>query len=311
MRALVIAIAVVLAAAALAALAAPGAALGDADPASDVLLIQRVFYPYEPAVPPALQRTLNAETAAAARAHFPIKVALLASRSDLGAIPELFAQPQRYAAFLDQEISFGSAQPLLVVMPNGYGVRGLAGPAAAVVPGLAKPADGAHLAQAAIVAVRRLATASGHPLPQIRGGPASGGGSGSRTLIIVVVVLAAVGIRAASWPSATGRSAEPQAAEAVSEDGGVDASANSRNRPVTTNTTCSAMSTVLSPIRSRQRATRTMNIAHSRSSTLSPTSTARLKIWRLSALISASWRTRSCASSTLRVANASLACEHL
>jgi hypothetical protein len=191
MRALTIAIVVVLAAA---ALAAPGAAHADADPASDVLLIQRVFYPYQPAVPQALQRSLNAETAAAARAHFPIKVALLASRSDLGAIPELFARPQRYAAFLDQEISFGSAQPLLVVMPNGYGVRGLARAAAAVVPGLAKPADGAHLAQAAIVAVRRLASASGHPLPQVSGVPAGGGGSGNRTLIIVVVVLAAVGI---------------------------------------------------------------------------------------------------------------------
>jgi DNA-binding response OmpR family regulator len=35
-----------------------------------------------------------------------------------------------------------------------------------------------------------------------------------------------------------------------------DASANSLNSPVTTNTPCSAMSTVLSPIRSRQRATR-------------------------------------------------------
>jgi hypothetical protein len=189
MRALAIVFAVVLAT----ALAAPGAARADADPASDVLLIQRVFYPYQPAVPQSLQRTLNAETAAAARAHFPIKVALLASRSDLGAIPELFARPQRYAAFLDQEISFGSAQPLLVVMPNGYGVRGLARSAVAVVPGMAKPADGAHLAQAAIVAVRRLASASGHPLPQISGVTA-GGGSGNRTLIIVVLVLAAVGI---------------------------------------------------------------------------------------------------------------------
>jgi hypothetical protein len=42
------------------------------------------------------------------------------------------------------------------------------------------------------------------------------------------------------------------------------------------------MSTVLSPIRSRQRATRIMNIAHSRNSGSSPTSTARWKILRFS-----------------------------
>jgi hypothetical protein len=195
MRALAIVLVAALAVA-LAALTAPGPARGDADPASDVLLVQRVFYPYQPAVPPGLQRTLNGEVAAAARAHFPIKVALLASRTDLGAIAELFGHPQRYAAFLDQEISFGGPQPLLVVMPNGYGVRGVARAAAAVVPELAKPADGAHLAQAAIVAVRRLASASGHPLPQIAGAPAAGG-SGNRTLIIVVVALAAVGIAGA------------------------------------------------------------------------------------------------------------------
>ncbi len=181
------------------ALLAPAPARADADPASDVLLIQRVFYPYQPAVPQTLQNALNAEVAAAARAHFPIKVALIATRTDLGAIPELFGHPQRYAAFLDQEISFGTPQPLLVVMPNGYGVRGLTRPAAAaVVPALDKPPDEAHLAQAAIVAVRRLAAADGHPLPASAGAPAGAGGdSGNRTLIIVVVALAAVGISAA------------------------------------------------------------------------------------------------------------------
>jgi hypothetical protein len=188
------ALAIVLAAVLITGLAAAGTARADADPASDVLLIQRVFYPYTPPVPQSVQRSLNAETAAAAHAHFPIKVALLASRSDLGAIPELFGQPQRYAKFLEQEISFGGPQPLLVVMPNGYGATGLARAAAAVVPELAKPANETQLAQAAIVAVRRLAAASGHPLPQATAGSATSSGGGNRTLIIVVVVLAAVGI---------------------------------------------------------------------------------------------------------------------
>ena len=43
---------------------------------------------------------------------------------DLGVIPELFGQPQNYAKFLDKEISFQGPQPLLVVMPAGYGVAG-------------------------------------------------------------------------------------------------------------------------------------------------------------------------------------------
>jgi hypothetical protein len=44
---------------------APARALGDGDPASDVLLGENVFYPYTPPVSSALQKTLNAETAAA------------------------------------------------------------------------------------------------------------------------------------------------------------------------------------------------------------------------------------------------------
>jgi hypothetical protein len=60
----------------------------------------------------------------------------------------------------------------------------------------------------------------------------------------------------------------------------------SRNTPVTTNTVCSAISAALSAIRSRARATRIMNIAHSRASALSPIATAQLKISRFSRAIS-------------------------
>ena len=51
-----------------ATLIVPATALSDGDPASDVLLAQRVFYPYSPSVSAGLQKTLNAETAAASRA---------------------------------------------------------------------------------------------------------------------------------------------------------------------------------------------------------------------------------------------------
>jgi hypothetical protein len=182
-----------LAAAVLLVTLAPASARADGDPASDVLLGQNVFYPYSPAVSSGLQKTLNAETAAARRAHFPIKVALIASPVDLGAIPLLFGKPQQYAAFLEQEISFLAVKPLLlVVMPDGYGVQHL-GPAATHAAATVKKPAGARsddLARAAILAVPRLAAAAGHPIGSVSG--VSGGGGPSPVLAAVVLAAAAI-----------------------------------------------------------------------------------------------------------------------
>lgn len=172
----------------------------DGDPASDVLIGESVFYPYTPAVSAALQNKLNAEAAAAARVHFPIKIALIASPPDLGAIPVLFGKPQQYAKFLEQEISFLGNRPLLlVVMPDGYGVQGLSPAATTAVASLANPAGHRtdDLASAAITAVRVLAAAANHPIGP--GDPSSAGGSGdhSATLLVVVMALAAVGVATA------------------------------------------------------------------------------------------------------------------
>ncbi len=170
-------------------------ALADADPASDVLLGASVFYPYNPTVSNGRQKALNAETTAAARAHFPIKVALIDSAEDLGAIPSLFEKPQPYADFLDQELGFqgNPHPPLLVVMPDGYGVRGLPATATAAVVSMPKPAgtQSNELAQAAITAVRSLAGASGHPIPRFS--DASGAGNSSPSAFpIAIVAIAAV-----------------------------------------------------------------------------------------------------------------------
>src|SRR5581483_8811155 len=98
-------------------LLAPALALADGDPASDVLLGQNVYYPYSPPVTGSIQRALNNLTARARVSGFPVKVALVQSPVDLGVIPDLFGKPQKYADFLDQEISFQSTQVLLIVMP--------------------------------------------------------------------------------------------------------------------------------------------------------------------------------------------------
>jgi hypothetical protein len=179
----------------------PGGALADGDPASDVLLGENVFYPYTPAVSGQVQKTLDAETVGAKRAGFPIKVALIASPIDLGVIPDLFGKPQQYADFLDQEISFQRRQPLLVVMAAGYGAQGFTGPAKLAVSGLHAPAGktSTDLAQAAIVAVSKLASASGHPVKGVPGIPATsgGGGSSSSAPIVIGLAVAAVLIAAA------------------------------------------------------------------------------------------------------------------
>ncbi len=186
-----------------ATLIVPATALSDGDPASDVLLAQRVFYPYSPSVSAGLQKTLNAETAAASRAHFPIKVALIDTPVDLGAIPTLFAKPQQYADFLDQEISFaGSKQLLLVVMPDGYGVEGLGIPATDTASRLKRPVGHASddLARAAVAALPKLAAAAGHPIATESG--QSGGGEGNNTTALSVgalVFLAVVASAAVLW----------------------------------------------------------------------------------------------------------------
>ena len=121
----------VIAALALAGRAATAGA--DGDPASDVLLEQNVFYPYAPATSPSLQRALDGATAAAASSGVPVKVALIASAVDLGAITQLWRKPQAYGDYLGQEISFSGSQRLLVVMPDGYGTHGLTAREAAAV----------------------------------------------------------------------------------------------------------------------------------------------------------------------------------
>jgi len=96
-------------------------ARADGDPASDYLLVQRVFVPYEGAGASAQQRTLTKAVAAANKAGFTIRVAVIFSSYDLGSVTSLWRKPQTYAKFLGVELSFVYKQRLLVVMPNGFG----------------------------------------------------------------------------------------------------------------------------------------------------------------------------------------------
>ena len=178
--------------------AGPARALADGDPASDVLLEENVFYPYAHPAAARLERELDGAASSAARAGVPIKVALIGSPVDLGAITTLWGQPQRYADYLDREISFGQRQPLLVVMPSGYGRASLSARADAAVAALRSPAGatGDDLASAAIDAIERIAAADGHPI-SLADAPVTSGSSATTAILVAALSLAAVAIAAA------------------------------------------------------------------------------------------------------------------
>jgi hypothetical protein len=208
---------VVLAAAISLPLAAAQRAAADADPASDILLGSQIFYPYQPQVSPALQKQLGQTLSGLKANGMNLKVAIIQSPVDLGALPNIFGKPQQYADFLDKEISFNAPQPLLVVMPSGFGIAH-AGPASALQ-GLkidaAQESNG--LAQAAIQAVQRIAKANGKSTTGGSSG-SSGSSGGSSSLItfgipIVVILLGVVAAlylrRRAAAVEAAGRGDAP------------------------------------------------------------------------------------------------------
>lgn len=178
--------------------AAPAAARGDADPASDILPTQNVFLPYRPTVSDELEADLKGVTAAAERGGFNIKVALIATPADLGGVPQLFNQPDRYANYLGREISFNRRQPLLIAMPVGLGTFHVSPRAAATVRGV-KPEEGADgLARAALDAVQKIAKAEGKPIRGFEPESTKGGSSGAIfaiPVVLLVIVLAVITYR--------------------------------------------------------------------------------------------------------------------
>jgi hypothetical protein len=142
-----------------------GSARADGDPASDVLASQSLYLPQDAGVSPTHQTQLRALVARAQRSGDQIRVAMIGSPTDLGSVTELWRQPQNYAKFLAQELSLVYPRTVLVVMPNGYGLGGVAGSPGAervALAGLSRP--GADLGAATLTAIEHLAAASGHTL---------------------------------------------------------------------------------------------------------------------------------------------------
>jgi hypothetical protein len=172
------------------------------DPASDVLLNQNVFLPYEPKVCPRLADALKKLTDRVVKGGYPVKVAIIGSEADLGGAPQYFGRPEDYARFLGSEIGIGIYGPggagaqtnesLLTVMPAGFGFVRSANAAnvSLVVLGL-EPPKGTHpddLARATIGALPELARAARHPVPVPKSSGCSGGGGGSSAIFYVVPI---------------------------------------------------------------------------------------------------------------------------
>jgi cytochrome oxidase Cu insertion factor (SCO1/SenC/PrrC family)/thiol-disulfide isomerase/thioredoxin len=184
-------------------------ARADGDPGSDVLVYQSLFLEADAGITVPQQAALGKLLRSAASAGFPIRVAVIASRSDLGAITGLWRAPRSYARFLGLELSLAYRGRLLVVMPNGFGFNWPGHSSASAYRTLARVrigSGGSGLTAAVQGAVAALAaqahvklgagggTATGAAPASSAGGTAAGGGPaatahGADTLVALIAVV--------------------------------------------------------------------------------------------------------------------------
>jgi hypothetical protein len=177
-----------------AACALAGTARADGDPASDYLLGTQVFLPFDIKLPAAKQQELGSIVHDANKSGYAIRVALIGSPYDLGAVTSLWRQPRQYARFLGAELQFVYSRRLLILMPNGFGFNWPKHPSSkeyavlATVP-IGKGAVG--MLDSAVAAVQKLATAAGVKLVRTPAASTTTKGKGfvhSRAMIILAVV---------------------------------------------------------------------------------------------------------------------------
>jgi hypothetical protein len=193
----------------------PGIALANGDPASDILLQEKVYFPVQRVSAPVAKRLQGVVREANAKGY-PIRVALIEDANDLGTVPDLLNQPQKYADFLGPEIRFVYKGDLLVVMRDGLGLATTdeTPPPAKVIEGMQVEAGGSPdgLAQTAEEAVSNLSAAAGHPLNST----AKKGGSGGAVIAVVVaVLLLGLGVVGALWLRRSQGARDPEQAESA------------------------------------------------------------------------------------------------
>jgi hypothetical protein len=182
-------------------LVAVPAARADGDPASDYLLSLQTFVPPDTGFSTADKQQLTQLVTGARKGDplpgapaggYTIRVAVIASRYDLGSVSVLANRPKLYAHFLSEELRFVYKGRVLVVMANGYGIarNGKPDPAEQKVLDRLPPPAAAHgsaLAGATARAVRALATNAGVRIANvpIAAAPTSSGSTTTRDRILI------------------------------------------------------------------------------------------------------------------------------
>jgi cytochrome oxidase Cu insertion factor (SCO1/SenC/PrrC family)/thiol-disulfide isomerase/thioredoxin len=159
----------------------PSPAWADGDPGSDVLVYQNLFVGADAGLSVAQQAELGNLLSSAGRAGFPIRVAIIATKNDLGAVTALWGQPRAYASFLGIELSLAYKERLLVVMPDGYGFNWPGHSPTSSYQALAKiriGPGGTGLLEAARQGVTSLAGVQGIKLSAVQPAGAAAAGNG-------------------------------------------------------------------------------------------------------------------------------------
>jgi hypothetical protein len=174
------------------ALLVPSSARANGDPASDVLLTDQVFLPFEAPISASAKNDLQKTVAEANAKGYRIRVAVIAFTGDLGTAVSLWKKPQPYSKFLWNELSFQYDKRLLVAMPAGFGFYDGNGKPAkkelAVLKGVKPGQIPTDLTTSAAQAVRELAAANGVKVAK----PSSGGSSTRDRLLILAGALVAL-----------------------------------------------------------------------------------------------------------------------
>jgi hypothetical protein len=176
----------------LAACAITGTARADGDPASDYLLGTQVFIPFDLKLPQAKQHELTSLVHDTNKSGYTIRVALIGSSYDMGAVISLWRKPRPYARFLSAELQFVYKQRLLVVMPNGFGFnrpKHLSTKEYAVLSAVPIGAGAVGMLDSTETAVQKLAAASGVKIVRAPAAAAANrGGAHSRSLIVLAAI---------------------------------------------------------------------------------------------------------------------------
>lgn len=124
-----------------------------------------VYLPETPAAPPL--STLVERVRAINAAGYRLKVAVIASPSDLGTDPSLYGQPRKYAHTLGVELGLIYKGSLLIAMPAGFGFyhhgRRTVAEDSALAP-LKTGSTDPILVAATLTAVDAVTVATGHPV---------------------------------------------------------------------------------------------------------------------------------------------------